>query len=797
MSTLDAVKNFSKVTVSGTYNESQYQITVSDGTRFPDPAVSGQYNIVWYNDTDFPDPADDPNVEILRVIAVNGNVLTLSNDGSSRTPQEGTSTSTKNQAHKTYKIILGITAKTITDIQDNIDAINNAGYITEAQARASISSGATGLSYSQSTGVISIDSGYAIPTNGQISNWNAAYGWGNHANAGYALLSGANFGGDISAPNISVGTQTSNSTSENPNSYNFYTAYQNLSTYSITGNYDYQSGSEEYPNTPSFTLSYGGVLAGYLYGYCYQTSTDSWFGIYDSDNGDGTGSIYESTNNTLIAIIDYASGSVTDQTSGDFQITDITYTYIYSDSFYDDGYNNLRGNYVDYFGSVDYSTGYISAGYTITSISYTYTQTVGGNINAIGTVTAKSFYDGIAQLSSGVLTNAALSSCSGNISQWSNDAGYITSQPWSSVTDGINYASGKVGIGVSAPADKLSVNGIVSSGSATFDGEIRSYQSNSFPTFYVSLKTDTVAAKSGLYRSGANFFNYYDTNTADVVLDAVHATVGSLLFKINNVEKMRINRTTGNVGIGTTSPAYKLDVWGSTGIISQVKDSTTAANTNFTTDSAGRAFLNVTGQAVGGINGGAYLTANGYQESYFNLVANANTTGKRYMRFGTQYNGTYGNMFVIQNLNDSGGSINATPFALANNAPSNSFVMDSTGKIGIGTISPAALLHGISTTEQLRLGYGTSNYFKATVDSTGITTFDGAGSGASFVFNKKVSVSNPVNLKNYTVATLPTGVRGDVAYVTDALAPTYLTAIVGGGAIVTPVFYDGTNWVAY
>jgi len=55
----------------------------------------------------------------------------------------------------------------------------------------------------------------------------------------------------------------------------------------------------------------------------------------------------------------------------------------------------------------------------------------------------------------------------------------------------------------------------------------------------------------------------------------------------------------------------------------------------------------------------------------------------------------------------------------------------------------------------------------------------------------------PARLKGYTVATLPAGTQGDVAYVTDALAPTFLTAVVGGGAMVTPVFYDGTNWVSH
>lgn len=57
--------------------------------------------------------------------------------------------------------------------------------------------------------------------------------------------------------------------------------------------------------------------------------------------------------------------------------------------------------------------------------------------------------------------------------------------------------------------------------------------------------------------------------------------------------------------------------------------------------------------------------------------------------------------------------------------------------------------------------------------------------------------SGPVIMKGYTVGTLPTPtVEGMRAYVTDALAPAFLTTVVGGGAVTCPVFFDGTNWVA-
>jgi len=49
----------------------------------------------------------------------------------------------------------------------------------------------------------------------------------------------------------------------------------------------------------------------------------------------------------------------------------------------------------------------------------------------------------------------------------------------------------------------------------------------------------------------------------------------------------------------------------------------------------------------------------------------------------------------------------------------------------------------------------------------------------------------------YTVATLPTPTGIAYATVSDATAPTYLGTLVGGGAVVTPAFYNGTDWVAH
>jgi len=49
-----------------------------------------------------------------------------------------------------------------------------------------------------------------------------------------------------------------------------------------------------------------------------------------------------------------------------------------------------------------------------------------------------------------------------------------------------------------------------------------------------------------------------------------------------------------------------------------------------------------------------------------------------------------------------------------------------------------------------------------------------------------------------TVAALPAaaaGNKGQRRHVTDATAPAFLATVAGGGAVVTPVFSDGTNWI--
>ncbi len=58
-----------------------------------------------------------------------------------------------------------------------------------------------------------------------------------------------------------------------------------------------------------------------------------------------------------------------------------------------------------------------------------------------------------------------------------------------------------------------------------------------------------------------------------------------------------------------------------------------------------------------------------------------------------------------------------------------------------------------------------------------------------------VAVRAAARKQPYTVALLPAAVAGDCALATDLLAPAFLAAAVGGGAVVGPVFWNGAAWI--
>lgn len=106
--TLDSVANFIQVQASTGYSSSATAITLQSGQGSRLPATP--FNLIWWNSTDYPNPANDPNVEIVRVTNVVTDTLTITRG------QESTSAANHNTTAKTYSLVLGITAKMITDL---------------------------------------------------------------------------------------------------------------------------------------------------------------------------------------------------------------------------------------------------------------------------------------------------------------------------------------------------------------------------------------------------------------------------------------------------------------------------------------------------------------------------------------------------------------------------------------------------------------------------------------------------------------------------------------------------------
>ncbi|QKJ31792.1 hypothetical protein HQ865_19145 [Mucilaginibacter mali] len=209
----------------------------------------------------------------------------------------------------------------------------------------------------------------------------------------------------------------------------------------------------------------------------------------------------------------------------------------------------------------------------------------------------------------------------------------------------------------------------------------------------------------------------------------------TMKFINNGSETMTL--TGSGLGIGTTSTSFKLDIASTTTNLLRALDNNTSGIT-INIDGSGRSIMQMKGNAVSGANGGAYFTANGYQEAWFNVVANQNTAGQRFLRFGN-----LSNKFSLQLLNDAGNSIVASPFTIENTAPSNSFYVNSSGYIGVGTNLPGAPLEVLNNASasasgnqilRLQTNYGVAagsggylSFMSGTTEAGRIRSFNEAG----------------------------------------------------------------------
>lgn len=347
-------------------------------------------------------------------------------------------------------------------------------------------------------------------------------------------------------------------------------------------------------------------------------------------------------------------------------------------------------------------------------------------------------------------------------------------------------ASGNLGVGTSSPGTKLDVNGTfrtyqsVAAGYATTT--IENTDSTGYNQLYFNVGTGGAGGRATISYAPSLFMQ---------IGPAANDTTTPIKFVTNNAtERMRID-SAGNVGVGTSSPGKLLDVGG----VYRVATSASAADVTGKADNTGA--LNLYGGSA--YNAGAGIVITGSANATPNVITFTRGTFTESMRInstgqvgiGTGGTITSGTTLEVNGISKTNlGVFSGTLSSYTSSTGALYAYYSSGGVLGSysdnsGTKSTFSIDGSVI---QLRTT-GSANLYIASSGGVSIGNTTDAGAG-------NLSVSGTVKTQGYTVATLPTGSIGMKAYVTDAVAPTFLGTLTGGGAVKCPVFYNGTAWVA-
>ena len=182
--------------------------------------------------------------------------------------------------------------------------------------------------------------------------------------------------------------------------------------------------------------------------------------------------------------------------------------------------------------------------------------------------------------------------------------------------------------------------------------------------------------------------------------------------------------------------------------------------------------------------------------SHQTLLASTAAASNVYAFYANPINfqGTWTNLYAYRNVTNVGSSTAVSNTCLITNyygfasSVTVGTAATSTGTItnyyGVYLLNPTINTLGTITNRFAIYSADTATSYLAGSLGIGTTTPSG-----------KLDVAGTIKTLGYTVATLPTGTVGMMAYATDALTPVFGSTVVGGGAVVIPVFYNGSNWI--
>jgi lysophospholipase L1-like esterase len=252
--------------------------------------------------------------------------------------------------------------------------------------------------------------------------------------------------------------------------------------------------------------------------------------------------------------------------------------------------------------------------------------------------------------------------------------------------------------------------------------------------------------------------------------------------------------TTTGLGVFNSAPQTPVDIVNAN---SQLRIATASASV---TDNGMYIFARSSAVGAGGVAWGTYFNGTNYIAK--DVSTSSFITANGYVNFQVNTGNTVGATFSPterMRLNTTSLTL-SSGIELIGAASQNVFNTISTAVNAFGAAT--ALTIGGTSTSAVTYNLGNNATAGATTKTINIGTGGASGSisnvnlgSATAGATSLITVNGGLKLPSYTVATLPTVIVGVMVYVTDALTPTYNTTVVGGGAEVIPVFYNGTNWI--